>query len=47
MQEGREESRHERLHVPGTLTLVFVFLAWFVLLYVLNWMALAQLWPVQ
>ncbi len=37
----------EKIYVPGTLVLVFIFLAWFITLYIGNWVVLSKLWPVQ
>jgi len=41
------ERGKEEVHVPGTLALVFIFLAWFAFFYALGWWSLAQLWPVR
>jgi hypothetical protein len=44
MEERRERGKIE---APGTLALVFIFLAWFVSLYFLNWSVLARLWNIR
>ena len=31
-------------HAPGSFTLALIFLGWFVLAYVVQWMALAKNW---
>ena len=33
--------------VQGTLVIVFIFLAWFIVLYVLQWAFLAVNWPIR
>jgi len=37
----------EEPHAPGTLTLVFIFLAWFVFFYFLGWWFLSQAWGIR
>jgi cytochrome c oxidase subunit I len=50
---GVEHAPHERgagrarFEAPGTVVLVFAFLAWFVLLYVVAHLNIARLWPVS
>ena len=36
-----------KMHAPGTLVLVLIFLAWFVLLYLEQWGLLASKWPIR
>ena len=45
MKEKKETP--EKLYVPGTVVLVFIFFAWFVLSYFGNWLTLSKLWPVH
>ena len=33
-----------KMHAPGSFTLALIFLAWFVLAYVVQWMALGENW---
>lgn len=42
-----EQKKSGKIQAPGTLVLVFAFLAWFVTLYFLNWHALSKLWNIQ
>lgn len=44
---ARVEKEEHKIHAPGTLVLVFIFLAWFIALYVLQWALLASRWPVR
>ena len=46
MKENNEE-KPGKLHTPGTLVLVFIFLAVFVALYVANWVMLSGTWAVR
>ncbi|MEK7847985.1 MAG: hypothetical protein AAB270_03580 [Chloroflexota bacterium] len=41
------EKEERKIQAPGTLVLVFIFLAWFIALYVLQWALLASRWPVR
>ena len=41
-----KERKSGRIEAPGTLALVFIFLAWFMALYFINWSVLARLWNV-
>lgn len=49
---GEDHDEHERpvrsrrFEAPGTVTIVFVFLAWFVLMYVAAHFNIARMWPV-
>lgn len=46
--EGPSTQSHGRkLEAPGTLVLVFIFLAWFIALYGAAWMNLSRSWPVN
>lgn len=36
-----------RLEAPGTMVLVFIFLAWFMLMYLAAWINLSDAWPVS
>jgi cytochrome c oxidase subunit I len=38
--------KFKNFEAPGTVTLVFIFLAWFVLMYVLAHLNIARVWPV-
>ena len=40
------EKEKDKIHAPGTLVLVFIFLGWFVTLYFLNWSALSKIWKI-
>jgi len=41
-----EEQDNGKMRAPGTLVLVFIFFAWFVTLYFLNWSVLSKLWNI-
>lgn len=41
-----EEKKSGKIAAPGTLVLVFIFLAWFAALYFLNWSVLSRLWSI-
>jgi hypothetical protein len=41
------EKGEPKIHAPGTLVIVFIFLAWFIALYVLQWSLLARGWPIR
>lgn len=43
---GREVTEDEKHHTPGTLILVFVFLAAFAIYYFANWKLLSALWQI-
>jgi hypothetical protein len=43
---AQAEGRHAGAQTPGTLVLVFVFLAAFVLYYFVNWKLLSFLWRI-
>lgn len=43
----KEQKEGGKFQAPGTLALVFIFLAWFATLYFLNWHALSKLWNIQ
>lgn len=45
-QRSPDVSEEEAHRAPGTLVLVFVFLAAFVLYYFANWKLLSQLWRI-
>ena len=42
-----EKDQHENIDVRGTFVLVFLFLAWFAFLWLLNMGMLLQVWPVK
>ncbi len=42
-----EEHKKEAFEAPGTLVLVFIFFASFVLYYFANWKWLANLWYIK
>ncbi|MEE8472170.1 MAG: hypothetical protein V3S82_03260 [Dehalococcoidia bacterium] len=46
MARGKKKEE-EKIHAPGTLVIVFIFLAWFIALYVLQWALLAVNWPIR
>ncbi len=43
------ETEHgkEEIHVPGTVVLTSIFLAWFVVFYFAAWWVLSHVWPVH
>lgn len=43
----RPQEKKSSFETPGTLVLVFIFLAWFLLLYILGWIALSGVWGVM
>lgn len=43
----RQQEKKSRLETPGTMVIVFIFLAWFLLLYIVGWVALSGVWPVR
>lgn len=45
MAHGNKTER--KIQAPGTLVIVFIFLAWFIALYVLQWALLSRLWPIS
>ncbi len=46
---ARKQQEHEEkgFEAPGTLVLVLVFLAWFVLAFIVAWSSLGRAWPVH
>lgn len=44
-KEGEGEGKG--FEAPGTLVLALVFLAWFILAFVVAWSSLGQAWPVR
>ena len=44
---AKKVEKHSGFEAPGTLVLALVFLAWFVLMFVVAWLSLARLWPVS
>ncbi|MBI2957334.1 MAG: hypothetical protein HYY32_00685 [Chloroflexi bacterium] len=42
-----EEKKEPRVQAPGTLVLVLVFMAFFLLMIVVNFVLLSQAWPVR
>ena len=38
------EEKKDKFHAPGTLVIVFIWLAWFLILYASNWLALSENW---
>jgi hypothetical protein len=43
---SEENDKKSKIEAPGTLVLVFIFLAWFITLYFLNWSALSKIWSI-
>lgn len=44
---AKVEMEKEEIRVPGTMVLVFVFLAWFAAFYFFAWQVLSQGWIVR
>ncbi len=42
-----KKKEEQKIHAPGTLVIVFIFLAWFIVLYILQWVLLANNWPIR
>ena len=44
---AQSEKPKRKIHAPGTLVIVFIFLAWFIALYIIQWSLLARGWPIR
>lgn len=44
---GKDEEKKKGFEAPGTFALVFIFFAWFVIMYIISWAGLSRVWPVQ
>ncbi len=43
----KNEGKKKGFEAPGTFALVFIFFAWFVIMYIIAWASLSRVWPVQ
>jgi hypothetical protein len=41
-----DTKQDQKFHAPGSLVLAFIFLAWFIVAYFVQWSALAKNWIV-
>ena len=44
---GKGGEKKKGFEAPGTFALVFIFFAWFVLMYIIAWASLSRVWPVE
>jgi hypothetical protein len=42
-----KEVKKKGFEAPGTFALVIIFFLWFVLMYIIAWVGLSRIWPVQ
>lgn len=41
------ENNDKKFHAPGSFVLALIFLAWFIIVYFTQWIALSNLWDIR